>query len=137
MVDVQSAGTASFGYVTTDSGLMKSRLHVLRDGRVKRSHEFATVDLTIATADKGFQRRQVRKIYPYFCANLQPRKSLHPETCGRKVGQDHFKRRTSGFAEPRGRGHARSLRGSPLRFVVIAANFAMGHGFDRHFQSAR
>lgn len=108
-------------------------MQVLRDRWVERSQEFAPVYFPVATPDKSFQRRQVRKTNPYFCANVQPRESLYPEACGRNVGQPDVKGRTARFAEPRRRGHACPLRGPPLRFAIIASGFPINHGSDRHF----
>ena len=118
---------------TAHSGLLKSFVQVLRDGRMQRLREFTSVDFPITSPDKSFQGRQTWKIYPYFASDLQPRESLHSEACGRKVGQGDFKGRPARFAKSRGRGYACPLRGSPLRLAISAASFALGHCFNGNF----
>lgn len=118
---------------TAHSGLLKSFVQVLRDGRMQRLREFTSVDFPITSPDKSFQGRQTWKIYPYFASDLQPRESLHSEACGRKVGQGDFKGRPARFAKSRGRGYSRPLRGPPLRLAIIAPSFALGHGFNWNF----
>lgn len=115
------------------SGLLKSFVQVLRNGRVERSREFTSVDFPIASPDKSFQGRQTWKIYPYFASDLQPRESLHSEACGRKVGQGDFKGRPPRFAKSRVRGHACPLRSPPLWLATIAPGFAFGHNFNWNF----
>ncbi len=118
---------------TAHSGLLKSFVQVLRDGRMERSREFTSVDFPITSPDKGFHGRQTWKIYPYFASDLQPGESLHSEACGREVGQGDFKGRPARFAKSRGRRHACPLRSPPLRLAIIAPGFALSHGLTEFF----